>query len=306
MDAVILHSRVLWLIPLLPAARRCCSTCSSGTRTGAALVTVVGARRSLGCRFVVAARAVRAARSVLPQGARLAQDVFTWIDAGPLHVDVAFRLDPLSAVMMLVVTGVGFLIHVYSIGYMAHDESYARFFAYLNLFMFAMLMLVLGRQPAADVRRLGGRRALLVPADRLLVRRGRQRRRRQEGVHRQPHRRLRLPARHVPALRGASAPAAGGTLNFARSPRIQAHAASLALATVTVDRAAALRRRDRQVGADPALRLAARRDGRPDAGLGADPRGDDGHRRRLHDRAPERPVRRCRPTTLAVVATSAR
>jgi NADH-quinone oxidoreductase subunit L len=58
-------------------------------------------------------------------------------------VDVAFLLDPLSAVMILVVTGVGFLIHVYSTGYMAHDASFRRFFLYLNLFMFAMLTLVL-------------------------------------------------------------------------------------------------------------------------------------------------------------------
>jgi NADH-quinone oxidoreductase subunit L len=55
----------------------------------------------------------------------------------------AFLLDPLSSVMILVVTGVGFLIHVYSVGYMAHDPSFRRFFLYLNLFMFAMLTLVL-------------------------------------------------------------------------------------------------------------------------------------------------------------------
>ena len=59
-------------------------------------------------------------------------------------VDVAFRLDALSALMLAFVTFVGFLIHVYSVGYMAHDEGYGRFFAYLNLFMFAMLVLVLG------------------------------------------------------------------------------------------------------------------------------------------------------------------
>src|SRR5208282_3196347 len=54
-----------------------------------------------------------------------------------------FLLDPLSSVMILVVTGVGFLIHVYSVGYMAHDNGYYRFFGYLNLFVFFMLMLVL-------------------------------------------------------------------------------------------------------------------------------------------------------------------
>jgi NADH-quinone oxidoreductase subunit L len=78
----------------------------------------------------------------------------TWIPASPVRllggrlapfaVDLAFRYDSLAAVMTLVVTGVGLLIHIYSVGYMAHDRSYARFFAYLNLFTFAMLVLVLG------------------------------------------------------------------------------------------------------------------------------------------------------------------
>jgi len=79
--------------------------------------------------------------------------LYTWLPAGPfrladgslgnLHVSVGFQLDPLSAVMLLVVTGIGFLIHVYSIGYMAHEGGYYRFFGYMNLFMFSMLVLVL-------------------------------------------------------------------------------------------------------------------------------------------------------------------
>ncbi|MCB9638971.1 MAG: NADH-quinone oxidoreductase subunit L [Myxococcales bacterium] len=70
--------------------------------------------------------------------------VYTWIASGDVQVRVAFFLDSLSAIMVLVVTGVGSLIHIYSNGYMEHDEDYARYFAYLNLFMFAMLLLVLG------------------------------------------------------------------------------------------------------------------------------------------------------------------
>src|SRR5208283_3651118 len=79
--------------------------------------------------------------------------IYTWLPAGPfrlaggslgnLNVHVGFQLDPLSTVMLLVVTGVGFLIHVYSIGYMAHEGGYYRFFGYMNLFMFSMLVLVL-------------------------------------------------------------------------------------------------------------------------------------------------------------------
>src|SRR5579863_8812354 len=62
----------------------------------------------------------------------------------PLHIDIAFQLDPLSVVMLFIVTFVGFLIHVYSVGYMAHEEGYQRYFSYLNLFMSAMLTLILG------------------------------------------------------------------------------------------------------------------------------------------------------------------
>src|SRR5438132_9543789 len=79
---------------------------------------------------------------------------FTWIPAGIGHVtggflsnfgiDFALRIDPLSITMMLVVTWIGFLIHVYATGYMAHETGYTRFFTYLNLFMFMMLLLVLG------------------------------------------------------------------------------------------------------------------------------------------------------------------
>lgn len=69
--------------------------------------------------------------------------LFTWIETGSFSVDIAYQVDQLSLIMTLVVTGVGSLIHLYSIGYMAHDEGFWKFFAYLNLFIFAMLNLVL-------------------------------------------------------------------------------------------------------------------------------------------------------------------
>lgn len=69
--------------------------------------------------------------------------LFTWIDTGALEVSISYQIDQLSILMMLVVTGVGFLIHLYSIGYMWHDRGYWKFFAYLNLFIFAMLNLVM-------------------------------------------------------------------------------------------------------------------------------------------------------------------
>jgi NADH-quinone oxidoreductase subunit L len=70
--------------------------------------------------------------------------LYQWMSAGSLSVDVRFVLDHLSIIMTLVITGVGFLIHVYSAGYMSHDPSFARYFTYLNLFCFSMLILVLG------------------------------------------------------------------------------------------------------------------------------------------------------------------
>src|SRR3982751_88733 len=78
---------------------------------------------------------------------------YTWVPAGLGHagkaiadfaIDFAFRIDPLSCTMLLIVTWIGFLIHIYATGYMSHEKGYTRFFTYLNLFMFMMLLLVLG------------------------------------------------------------------------------------------------------------------------------------------------------------------
>ena len=78
--------------------------------------------------------------------ARCEQDVYTWMSSGPLQIPLALRLDPLSALMILVVTGIGSLIHIYSTAYMheERDGEYARYFSYLNLFAAFMLVLVLG------------------------------------------------------------------------------------------------------------------------------------------------------------------
>ncbi|HVN91749.1 MAG TPA: NADH-quinone oxidoreductase subunit L [Candidatus Binataceae bacterium] len=79
----------------------------------------------------------------MPAGSALTLTLWPWISAGPFHVDLALRFDALTAVMALVVSGVGTLIHIYSAGYMAHEADYARYFTYLNLFTFSMLVLVL-------------------------------------------------------------------------------------------------------------------------------------------------------------------
>jgi NADH-quinone oxidoreductase subunit L len=128
----------LWIIPLLPLA-------------GAAINGLLGkkfSRRAVaavalifcGAAFLMALSiAVRFSSLSLPYSETLA----TWIRSGSFSVDFAFYLDQLSLVMLLVVTGVGFLIHIYSVAYMWEEGGYYRFFSYLNLFMFFMLTLVL-------------------------------------------------------------------------------------------------------------------------------------------------------------------
>src|SRR5229473_7944483 len=135
---------MLLLIPLLPflgfllnagagrrLAKRAAGTIASAAMTGS---------------FVVSALAVRQLVALPPGSRAMAQPVFDWISSGEFNASFGLRLDPLSAVMVLVVTFVGSLIHVYSTAYM-HDErdsEFARYFSYLNLFAAFMLVLVLG------------------------------------------------------------------------------------------------------------------------------------------------------------------
>jgi NADH-quinone oxidoreductase subunit L len=110
-------------------------------RRATSAVKVVGPGLVLAA-FGLAVHCALVLRALGPD-AVLGDRVYQWIAAGAFSADVAFRLDALSAVMVLVVTGVGFLIHVYSVGYMHHDPGFARYFAYLNLFTTSMLILVL-------------------------------------------------------------------------------------------------------------------------------------------------------------------
>lgn len=132
----------IWLIPLMPLLGFIFHL-SVGNRAGKRVVGLVGS----GVVFIsfLVSVACMARLLALPADEReFVCSLITWFKVGPLTVDWAFRIDPLSAVMILVVTGVGFLIHVYSVGYMHGDKRFARYFAYLNLFTFAMLLLVLG------------------------------------------------------------------------------------------------------------------------------------------------------------------
>jgi len=135
---------MLLLIPLLPLigflvnaslARRLTKSVSGGVACGAMIASFLAALASV-IRLV----------GLAPDARVIAQPVYTWITSGDLNVPLTLRVDPLSAVMILVVTGVGSLIHIYSVAYM-HDESdpeFARYFSYLNLFAAFMLLLVLG------------------------------------------------------------------------------------------------------------------------------------------------------------------
>jgi NADH-quinone oxidoreductase subunit L len=129
----------LWLIPLLPFIGFLLNGLL-GRFLGKALVSAIALLFTAAPLALVLGIAFRFSGLTLPYVERLAMP---WIQTSTLRVDFAFLLDPLTLVMLLVVTGVGFLIHIYSVGYMAHEEGYWRYFAYLNLFMFFMLTLVL-------------------------------------------------------------------------------------------------------------------------------------------------------------------
>ena len=132
---------LFWLIPFLPLAGFLVNGLflKWGSEKSAGLI----ASAAVGGSFLLALIAFFGMMG-LPEGERiLHHKVFTWLQSGSFKADLAFLLDPLSMVMVLVVTGVGFLIHVYSIGYMHGDSGVKRYFAYLNLFTFAMLTLVM-------------------------------------------------------------------------------------------------------------------------------------------------------------------
>ena len=134
--------RNLWLIPLWPLLgslinglwrRHLSETCVASIACGA-----------VGLSFFCSLVAFFALFNLPPQGRAAEVVIYQWVTSGDFQAAMGFLLDPLSAVMILVVTGVGLLIHIYSIGYMHGDEGFQRYFAYLNLFIFSMLLLVMG------------------------------------------------------------------------------------------------------------------------------------------------------------------
>ena len=132
----------LWLIPAFPFAGFLLNGLL-GRRLGNRFVSIVGPLAS-GLSAIFGTIAVFQYHAASPHGERYVDVVYNWISSGGVGADLAFQLDPLSVVMLMVVTWVGTLIHIYSVGYMAHEEGFWRYFAYLNLFLSEMLVLVLG------------------------------------------------------------------------------------------------------------------------------------------------------------------
>ncbi|HLE18172.1 MAG TPA: hypothetical protein VI728_07800, partial [Syntrophales bacterium] len=132
----------IWLIPFFPALGFIINS-SFGSRTSKTFVAWV-ACLALFFSFL-ASLAILFQFLEMPATARIFElDIYNWITSGEFSVSIGFRIDALSVIMCLVVTGVGFLIHLYSVGYMQHDPGFKRFFIYLNLFVFMMLLLVTG------------------------------------------------------------------------------------------------------------------------------------------------------------------
>src|SRR5262249_25087859 len=130
----------LWIVPLLPLLGSAVNGLF-GTKWPNKFVSAV-AITSTGLSFLCALEAVR--EFVIDRhGELLHEEFFTWITAGNFRAGFDLQMDQLTVVMLLVVTGVGWLIHIYATGYMAHEGGYYRFFSYLNLFMFFMIILII-------------------------------------------------------------------------------------------------------------------------------------------------------------------
>src|SRR5881396_1263939 len=130
---------ILWIVPALPLLGAAINGLFGKNWPNKIVNTV--ALSATGLSFAAALEAVR---EFFEQGQQLVhKEFFDWIVAGSFRAGFDLQMDQLTVVMVLVVTGVGFLIHIYSTGYMAHEGGYYRFFSYLNLFMFFMLILVL-------------------------------------------------------------------------------------------------------------------------------------------------------------------
>jgi NADH-quinone oxidoreductase subunit L len=265
------------------SSRRCCRRSSPGSAgassgaSGAHTVTILGVALSFALSVYVLKDAVRGMGT--DNGA-----VYTWLVSDGLKLEVGFLIDHLSAMMMVVVTFVSLMVHIYTVGYMHDDPGLQRFFSYISLFTFSMLMLVMSNNFMQLF--FGWEGVGLVSY--LLI-----------GFW------YTRPTAIAAAIKAFVVNRVGdfgfvlgiaavlyytGSLDyddFVRARRAdrgqdQIHSGGARLVGADLHLHLPVHRRDGQVGAGSAARVAARRDGRPDADLGADPRGDHGDRRHLH------------------------
>ena len=131
--------KYIWLIPILPLAGFLINGLGRNVLSKA-FIGFIGSMVIL----ISFGLSVGAFLQVKSTGVPINVSLFDWFSVGSFKVQFAFLIDQLSALMLLIITGVGFLIHLYSVGYMHHDEGFGKFFSYLNLFIFFMLLLVLG------------------------------------------------------------------------------------------------------------------------------------------------------------------
>ncbi|MET3977769.1 NADH-quinone oxidoreductase subunit L [Mucilaginibacter sp. UYP25] len=130
---------LIWLIPVLPLAGFVINGLGRNTLSKG----IIGAIGSL-LVLVAFGLSVVTFFQIKNSGVPVEVMLFDWISVGSFHIPFAFLIDQLSSIMLLIITGVGFLIHLYSVGYMHDDKGFGKFFAYLNLFVFFMLLLVMG------------------------------------------------------------------------------------------------------------------------------------------------------------------
>lgn len=133
----------VWLIPFFPLLGVVINGLFGKKIKNESVIGGLGALMVF-CSFLVSCGILFQLIGTNPEERVYEKVLFTWIQSGNFKADIAFLIDPLSAIMIMVVTGVGFLIHLYSIGYMHGEEGFYRYFTYLNLFTFSMLLLVLG------------------------------------------------------------------------------------------------------------------------------------------------------------------
>ncbi len=264
----------LWLIPILPF----CGFLINGIFGRHMSKTLVNLF-AVGSVALAFAWVLKTVFGLMPLEHAYVEHYYNWIQSGAFTIGVDFAVDRLTAVMLLIVTGVGLLIHIYATGYMAHEGGYYRFFAYMNLFMFFMLVLVLGGNYLllfVGWEGVGLCSYLLVGfyfTEQFATNAGNK----AFIVNRIGDFGFTLALFLI--YRQFGSLDFGAVFSKVRGLQVEATGGVL-----TIDRTSVAGRRLREIGADPVVCMVARRHGRSHSRFGIDPRGHDGDGGCLHDR----------------------